>query len=567
MKVRYDESFLFPNSQEDFGRSLVFPQGRLHGLRGLGAVPTDAEIRAAGATFGLDPDDPAQRNLIISEIEKRIRIKAVDDAYALETAARQKAAAESLRFMVADSTGRYTDASISEAQWYINQQLADEEAVTRAAQISAQAAIQDSIIAAQAIPNTIEEIVLRAQSNAAYWANNQGYDYDARKAAVDAAEMSARRGDSLDDQFFYYSQAAAASKSRTDAIADQQAIIAADIAEMKAAAEITFAQQRAAEAIEAEKLAAKQKADFEARIAKQLLIDQANAQAVAAQQAQAQADIAAQAAATRAPRVIVNAGQTVDQAIAAAAAAAAAKTVTTTNNTAGTVTTTNPATGTVTTTNPTTGTTTTANVVTGAVTVTTGSGQTVSGTGAVTAGNTSTTVNQAAGTVTTTNTTTGATTVTNAATGQSQTGTAPPTTYILDFYDNQFWLKTSAGAAVSNGSADFRTPTEYLSRSNITLAQTTLTPAASVKFANNQGVTVQTNSAGGTTTTNPTTGTVTTTNPTTGTVTTTNTTTGTTTTTTPATGTTTTTTTPAVDTGKIALLALLGVLLLRGAVR
>jgi len=242
-------------------------------------------------------------------------------------------------------------------------------------------------------------------------------------------------------------------------------------------------------------------------------------------------------------------------------------TVVVTNNSAGTVTTTNPTTGTVTTTSPTTGATTTANVVTGAVTVTTPAGQTVSGTGSVTAGNTSTTVNQATGTVTTTNTTTGATTVTNAATGQSQTGTAAPTTYILDFYDNQFWLKTSAGVAVSNGSADFRTPTEYLSRSNIALAQTTLTPAASVKFANNQGVTVQPNSEGGTTTTNPTTGTVTTTNPTTGTVTTTNTTTGTTTTTTPATGTTTTTTTPAIDTGKIALLALLGVLLLRGAVR
>jgi hypothetical protein len=34
VKVRYHESFLFPQGQEDFGRSLVFPQGQLHGLSG-----------------------------------------------------------------------------------------------------------------------------------------------------------------------------------------------------------------------------------------------------------------------------------------------------------------------------------------------------------------------------------------------------------------------------------------------------------------------------------------------------------------------------------------------------
>jgi len=243
-------------------------------------------------------------------------------------------------------------------------------------------------------------------------------------------------------------------------------------------------------------------------------------------------------------------------------------TVIVTNNSAGTVTTTNPTTGTVTTTNPTTGATTTADVVTGAVTVTTGSGQTVSGTGSVTAGNTLTTVDRPTRTVTTTNTTTGATTVTNAATGQSQTGTAAPTTYILDFHDNQFWLTTSAGVAVSNGNSDWKTPEAYLAPVGITLAQTTLTPAASVQFAKNQGVTTQVTTTGGTTTTNPTTGTVTTTNPATGTVTTTNTTTGTTTTTTPATGSTVQTVTAAAGgAGNIALFGLLGLLLLRGALK
>jgi hypothetical protein len=526
MKVRYDESFLFPNSQEDFGRSLVFPQGNLHGLSGLGDAVRDGMV-AYYNDVKQKADLYEQRYVQLqNQLEQQSNVAEQQRLGSILTLN------EGITFL--QTRGLY------------QQGMRPEE-----------------------VAATVHAIDNR------FYVSGAGMGYGSADALASSNVQLKKDIADAAANFNLFTAEAIAAKQLIDA--RTPAVIAAqekqiqdslkDIAQMRAEAEIIFAQQRAAEAIEAEKLAAKQKADFEAKIAKQLLIDQANAQAVAAQQAQAQADIAAQAAATRAPRVIVNAGQTVDEAIAAAAAAAAAKTVTTTNNTAGTVTTTNPATGTVTTTSPTTGATTTANVVTGAVTVTTPAGQTVSGTGSVTAGNTSTTVNQATGTVTTTNTTTGATTVTNAATGQSQTGTAAPTTYILDFYDNQFWLKTSAGAAVSNGSADFRTPTEYLSRSNITLAQTTLTPAASVKFANNQGVTVQTNSAGGTTTTNPTTGTVTTTNPATGTVTTTNTTTGTTTTTTPATGTTTTTTTPTIDTGKIALLALLGVLLLRGAVR
>ena len=48
MKVRYHESFLFPQGQEDFGRSLVFPQGQLHGL---GAYP--ANLKVIGSVRGL----------------------------------------------------------------------------------------------------------------------------------------------------------------------------------------------------------------------------------------------------------------------------------------------------------------------------------------------------------------------------------------------------------------------------------------------------------------------------------------------------------------------------------
>jgi hypothetical protein len=554
MKTRYNESFLFPQGQNDFGRSLVFPQGtlrglggtteqqnltygfvfpqgetddygralmfpqgQLHGLRGLGAAPTEAEIRSSGASWGLDPDDPSLRNLIITEIEKRAVQKAADDAYDAYIAARNAAAPAALAILQYDSTGRATDTSIQAANAFQAQQAAPQEAAFVAAQQKVEAVVQANYAAAAAIPNTIEEIVARAREDASITAKNEGYDLNAQNAAADAAEMSARRGDSYGNVMRAGSAAAYAAKSRADAIAAQEASIAAGVAQAAAAAKAAAAAQAAA----AEQMASGVKA--------------------------AQAATAAQAA--------------------AATTASTPKTIVSVNNTAGTVTSTTPATGTVTTTSPTTGATTTANVFTGAVTVTTPSGQTVAGAGSVTAGETSTTVNIATQTVTTTNTKTGATTITDAATGQTQTGTAKPTTYLLDFHDNQFWLTTSAGVEISHGSFDWKTPAAYLAGAGITLAQTTLTPAASVQFAKNQGVTTQVTTTGGTTTTNPTTGTVTKTNPVTGTVTTTNTTTGTTHTTTPATGTTTVTTSPATDTGKLALFALLGVLLLRGAVR
>ena len=50
MKTRYEESFLFPNSQEDFGRSMVFPQGQLHGLSGLSGQES---LQVIGSVFGL----------------------------------------------------------------------------------------------------------------------------------------------------------------------------------------------------------------------------------------------------------------------------------------------------------------------------------------------------------------------------------------------------------------------------------------------------------------------------------------------------------------------------------
>jgi hypothetical protein len=164
---------------------------------------------------------------------------------------------------------------------------------------------------------------------------------------------------------------------------------------------------------------------------------------------------------------------------------------------------------------------------------------------------------------------------TNAATVQKPTTitavtTAPPAKtnykYTLDFYGNEFWFKRNDGVAISNGSYDWKSAELYLG-GKYALSDVTFTPAAAAQFARNSGtlvtrpVATSTTVTGTTTTTNQTTGTTTVTNPTTGVTATTN----------PATGTTTVVATESIvagslDAGKIALFALLGVLLLRGAV-
>jgi hypothetical protein len=133
----------------------------------------------------------------------------------------------------------------------------------------------------------------------------------------------------------------------------------------------------------------------------------------------------------------------------------------------------------------------------------------------------------------------------------------------VDFHDNQFWLTRSDGAAIQNGSADWKSAELFIAPQHIALSSVSVTPAAAAKFAANSGtvattgtVATSTSVTGTTHTTNQTTGTTTVTNPTTNVTATTN----------PATGITTVVATSS-NTGKLALYALLGVLLLRGAVR
>ena len=75
MKFRYDEAFLFPQGQEDYGRGLMFPQGQLHGLGAADVVKVDLpswgstplylkEAEQVGALAG-NPNLPIQSNGLI----------------------------------------------------------------------------------------------------------------------------------------------------------------------------------------------------------------------------------------------------------------------------------------------------------------------------------------------------------------------------------------------------------------------------------------------------------------------------------------------------------------------
>ena len=141
MKQRYDESFLFPQGQLDYGRALMFPQGQLHGL---GAAPTQDEINAYSALTMLDPNDPYQRGVLMVEIAKRKAQKVADDAYDAWTAARIKAAPLATALMVTDSTGRYTDASIQAANAAVAQAIAPQTAALDAAEANIDAATREA---------------------------------------------------------------------------------------------------------------------------------------------------------------------------------------------------------------------------------------------------------------------------------------------------------------------------------------------------------------------------------------------------------------------------------------
>jgi hypothetical protein len=180
MKQRYSENFLFPQGKEDFGRSLVFPQGNLRGLastteqanltysflfpqgetedygralmfpqgqlHGVVAASDEAAFRAQAIAWGFDPDDAEQRNFVFVEIEKRKAQKAADDAYDAYIAARNAAYSGAVARLVYDETGRATDASVQAANAFEAQQTASQEAEL----ISAQANIQAATQAAQA---------------------------------------------------------------------------------------------------------------------------------------------------------------------------------------------------------------------------------------------------------------------------------------------------------------------------------------------------------------------------------------------------------------------------------
>jgi hypothetical protein len=176
MKQRYSQNFLFPQGAEDYGRSLMFPQGNLRGLgstteqanltysflfpqgetedygralmfpqgqlHGVVAASDEAAFRAQAVAWGFDPDDAEQRNFVFVEIEKRKAQKAADDAYDAYIAARNAAYSGAVAKLVYDEAGRVTDASAQAANAFQAQQAAAQEAALIAAESNIQTATQ-----------------------------------------------------------------------------------------------------------------------------------------------------------------------------------------------------------------------------------------------------------------------------------------------------------------------------------------------------------------------------------------------------------------------------------------
>ena len=79
MKQRYSENFLFPQGAEDYGVSLVFPQGQLHGL---GDAKTDGLIQSRN--FAQDQANSIK--LRVEELQKNIPYLQFPSIYTLQQA-------------------------------------------------------------------------------------------------------------------------------------------------------------------------------------------------------------------------------------------------------------------------------------------------------------------------------------------------------------------------------------------------------------------------------------------------------------------------------------------------
>jgi hypothetical protein len=454
MKFRYDESFLFPQGQEDFGRGLMFPQGN---LSGFGRV-SDDQIPMVQTRLGIQP--LYMNSDQIAGLSAQYPDLPVDSNGDLLRST-------FLKFYISkqfpNPTTDYDKKARAEYEGIIVDLLAY-EASPKAAMAAAAAAapLRDALSQVEqyalAVNGANYDVRSLAQS-----LRQQGDSVGARALENTGAEFVAKANQALADA---KAQAAAGNLAAVQQLAQVAAALMADI---RRAVQVADGQV-AATAAEAERSKQAAAAVASADAAEIARLNKAAAEAAAAQQAAAQQAAAQQAAAAiqtaseaaAAARKTVsfsldadaegtmfligkradgttyvvstgagnideylkrNTNQTrfdlaqtaayvrAEKADAAVAAAAAS------THKAGVDT----STATVQHIDTASGTTSTVNAATGAVTVTTPSGATVTGAGTVQAGGVITTVDTKTGTVTTQNTNTGVTTQTNAATGQTQT--------------------------------------------------------------------------------------------------------------------------------------------------
>jgi len=470
MKFRYDESFLFPQGQEDYGRSLMFPQGN---LSGFGRV-SDDQIPMVQTRLGIEP--LYMNSDQIASLSAQYPDLPVDSNGDLLRST-------FLKFYIAkqfpNPTTDYDKKARSGFEGIIADLLAY-EANPQAAMAAAAAAapLRDALSHVDSYVRAVNganydvwslAMGLRQQGDpvGARALENTGAEFVAKanQALADAKAQAAAGNLAAVQQLAQVAAALMADIRRAVQVADGQVAATAAEAERSRqavaavaaadAAEIARLNKAAAETAAANQAAAQQAAAAEA--ARQAAANEA-AQAAAASQAAA-AQAAQQAAAVKAapavsapasvPQAAANTATSqnivgYDVAVAAAKRAGkyrdgmteqelatvltaiegapvfvASKAVAAAIDTHKTAVDTS--TATVQHTDTASGTTSTVNAATGAVKVTTPSGATVTGANTVQAGGVITTVDTKTGTVTTQNTQTGVTTQTNAATGQTVT--------------------------------------------------------------------------------------------------------------------------------------------------
>jgi len=399
MKVRYDESFLFPQGQEDFGRSLVFPQGQLHGLSGMSPVDYLAVIGSVSGRKYID-----ENNFVLIDYKivtpDSARTALLGFVFSSDPEYVMGAGPDELTNLLysyfssySPRPGMYYLVKGSTLEQEFSAQKAKDAAEIAAYRLAAQQSAAAAAAAAAAQQAAAQQAAAQ-QAAAAAAASKAEAD---RKAQIQATSQAA-------------AQPAAAAAKPEVSMATSSSLIAVD-----GAIQILKSKGKYTEGMSIPQMSAILTADQSGNpvyIESTISYNEAVSRLKAANSwsdslTLSQMQVSLTNLNGKNPVIVLPAATT-------AAAVAATNTQTTATNTA---------TGTVQTTDKVTGTTSTADVILNKVIVSTVTGQVVSGTGTVTAGGVTTSVDQKTGVVTTQNTQTGVATQTDASTGKTVTAT------------------------------------------------------------------------------------------------------------------------------------------------